>query len=88
MDTIIPGSPSTPERDRGNERARERENRLMTSPSERRERQAAATAQRMQNPLPPPSPPFQNVFPPIGYTPQTGGIGISTPGLSQNDSLI
>ena len=46
--------PSTPERNREDERARECDLRQMTSPTHHQERAAAATASRMQNPLPAP----------------------------------
>jgi len=55
---IIRDPPVTPECNRQNECAQERQTRQMTSPTEHRSRAAAATATRMANPLPPPPQPF------------------------------
>lgn len=87
MNREIRDSPSTPERNRYHERARERESRLMTSPTQRRERQAAAAAQRMQNPAQPPPQPFQhlltNAASPSGVLVQQ--TGVRTSGMHQNE---
>ena len=50
--------PSTPERNREDECARERNLHQMNSPTHRRERATAATASMMQNPLPAPELPL------------------------------
>ncbi|KAF8589304.1 hypothetical protein K439DRAFT_1612889 [Ramaria rubella] len=54
-------NPSTPERDRQEERAREHEQRQMTSTTNRRECAAAATADRILHQQPPPPHPFPHL---------------------------
>ncbi|KIJ53066.1 hypothetical protein M422DRAFT_242171, partial [Sphaerobolus stellatus SS14] len=53
--------PTTPERSRTEARASERDSRLMTSPSDRRERIQEKAAHRLQNSSPPPPQPFSHL---------------------------